>query len=408
MRRTILAIILILGISLGISNPARGQSEMQIAQPQVTYTFGESLTIETEITSELPIQDVKILLQPAAGIPQIAGEATLTPPGLVSYTLDLSNTFLGLFSDVTYEFQVTLEGGETLTSPEYSFYFEDNRWAWQSLKTDEFEIYWYKGDTDFGEKILNTAHDGLEHIRLQVDVPSPEALRYYVYATSQELQSALQLSGEAGSQIAGHADPALNKVMVSLAPGPAETLEIKRQVPHELLHVLLYQKLGNGYARLPRWLNEGLASTAELFPNPDYPLLLEKAYERQALLPFASLCQSFPVDAANFQLAYAQASSITWYLQGRFGTSGTEALLAAYADGLDCEHGAETALGQGLTTLELDWRSITFHENPWLTSLRGILPWLLIFALFLLPWVILNIVDAIKRRKPVQETPASV
>ncbi|MBT3392208.1 MAG: hypothetical protein HN413_17560, partial [Chloroflexi bacterium] len=61
MRRTILAIILILGISLGISNPARGQSEMQIAQPQVTYTFGESLTIETEITSELPIQDVKIL-----------------------------------------------------------------------------------------------------------------------------------------------------------------------------------------------------------------------------------------------------------------------------------------------------------------------------------------------------------
>lgn len=403
MRPTISAIILMLSILLGISSPARGQSEMQIAQPQVMYTFGESLTIEAEITTELPIQEVKILLQPAAGIHQVAGEATLTAPGLVSYTLDLSNNFLGLFADVTYEFQVTLEGGETLTSPEYSFYFEDNRWAWRSLKSDVFEIYWYTGDTDFGGKILNTAIDGLERIRLQVDVPAPEALRYYVYATPQELRSALQLSGEAGSQIAGHADPARNKVMVSLAPGPAETLEMKRQVPHELLHVLLYQKLGTGYARLPRWLNEGLASTAELFPNPDYPLLLEKAYERQALLPFASLCQSFPVDAANFQLAYAQASSFTWYLQGRFGASGIEALLAAYADGLDCEHGAETALGEGLSTLELDWRSITFNENPWLTSLRGVLPWLLIFALPLLPWAVLNIADALRRQKRLLE-----
>jgi len=146
-------------------------------------------------------------------------------------------------------------------------------------------------------------------------------------------------------------------------------------------------------------LNEGLASTAELFPNPDYPLLLKTAYERQLIIPMADLCQSFPVDAANFQLAYAEASSFTWYLLTQYGNDGIEALLAAYADGFGCQRAPEVALGMRLEDLESGWRQVTFNESPLLTAIQSLLPWMIIFFAFLLPLIGLYLADVFKRRR---------
>jgi len=397
--RWIFSALLTIGICLGISNPARGQTEVQIAEPRVTYTFAGMLTIETEINTEIPILKVLLLLQPEGETDNVAVDASFTPPNQVIYSLDLSQNPFPVFADVTYTFQVEFENGETFTSEKYKFTYVDNRFDWQSLQTDEFEVYWYEGDTEFGQTILNTAYEGLARLRDQVSVPNPEKVTYYVYASAQEMQSTLQMSGQTTAWIAGHANPASSIILVSIPPGPAQSVEIKRQIPHELTHVMMYQKLGEKYNKLPNWLHEGLASTTEIFPNPDYPLLLEKAYERDVLIPIADLCQSFPVDAANFQLAYAESTSFTWYLLGEFGNPGMENLIASYADGLGCDRGVEVALESSLATLERDWRRINFNESPLRSSAEGILPWLIVFITMLLPSVGLFVGDTIKRRK---------
>ena len=397
--RRYLSALLTIGICLGISNPARGQPEVQIAQPRVTYTFGGMLTIETEINSEIPIQKITLLLQPEGETQNIAGEAIFNPPNQVIFTLDLAQNPFPVFSDVFYTFQVELENGETITSEKFEFDYDDNRFPWQSLGTEEFKIFWYEGDTEFGQAILNTAYEGLARIKNKISVPEIEKVTYYVYASAQEMQSTLQISGQNSAWIAGHADPSSGIILVSIPPGPAQSVEIKRQVPHELTHVLLYQKLGEDYVKLPNWLNEGLASTAEVFPNPDYPLLLEKAYEREMLIPIADLCQSFPIDAANFQLAYAESTSFTWYLLGEFGNPGMEKMISAYADGLGCDRGVEVALESTLADLERDWRRINFNESPLRSSVEGMLPWMVIFITLLLPSFGLYVNDTIKHRR---------
>ncbi len=397
--RRIFAALVVIGISLGITRPARGQSDVQVGEPLVSYRYGAALTIEAEINTGVPIQMVEILWQPEGEPQQTSWEATLTPPNQVLFTLNLGDNPITIFSQVSYWFQVTLETGEIVTSNEYTFNYLDNRWNWHTLETEEFVVYWYAGNPEFGQAIMEAAYEGLARIRLHMNVPEPNKVRYYVYANSQELQATLQLSGNSASLIAGHANPVAGTIMVSLPPGPAASLEIKRQVPHELAHILLYEKLGaEQYFKQPRWLVEGLASAAELFPNPDYPILLEKAYGRQVLLSMENLCQSFPTDATNFQLAYAQASSFTWYLQAQYGDTGIEDLLMAYASGLGCERGPEVALGNNLTMLEQDWRRITFNENLLLTALSGILPWVVIFAVVLLPSSVIIVGDSLKRR----------
>jgi len=150
-------------------------------------------------------------------------------------------------------------------------------------------------------------------------LPVPSGLDIYIYADSRTLQSALSPNSE--SWVAGHAEPDLGVIVVALPPGPDQRLLIQQRIPHELMHVLLYQSTDPGYANLPIWLSEGLASLVELYPNSDYQVLLENAVEKDSLIPMAALCPSFPRQASSALLSYAQAASFTRFLHNSYGTN---------------------------------------------------------------------------------------
>jgi len=397
--RRISIYLAMIALCLGISSPARGQGRIEVVILQLDFTFGEQISIEAEVASELPIKSVQVFLQPETGNPSADGEITFTPPNQILYTLDLSDHPLDVFSQINYWFKIELENGEFITSETFHFDYTDNRFEWQSLSTDEFEIFWYRGGDDFGKQVINTAYDGLARIREYLQVPQSKKVTFYIYASTAEMQETLQITNQVAEQIAGHANSDLGVITASIPPGPSQTLEIKRQIPHELSHVLLYQKLGNGYVNLPKWLNEGLASRAELFPNPNYAILLRRAYEREALLTIAHLCDRFPTDAANFQLAYAQAASFTEFLQGKYGNDKMEALLTAYGDGLECQHVVEQVFNATLMELERDWRQYEFQENLLLATLQEMTPWLVLLGAILTPMVILFFGGRVQRKR---------
>jgi hypothetical protein len=144
--------------------------------------------------------------------------------------------------------------------------------------------------------------------------------------------------------------------------------------------------MGPNYSKLPRWLNEGLASTSELYPNPDYQLLLDKAHERDALIPIQDLSKGFPIDAANFQLSYAEAYAFTWYLQQTYSKESIEALIQAYSDGMDHDEGIQATFETSLDRLDTAWRQSIFDKAPETLSSYENLPYLIIFgAVFVVP-----------------------
>lgn len=378
----VLAVLITLGLCLGFSTPARGEQEIQFSTPEVGYRFGEQLTIETDYQSEVSIETLEVILRPGTGVAFSAGEISLDGNQII-FELDLSQNPLPAFATIEYWYQGTLNDGSTFSSKHFEFRYRDERFEWQSLATEQFEIHWYGRDKDFGEQILTAAEEGLDHLETMIAVPEPKGITFYVYASSQDLQSALLSASRSSAWIAGHADPTLGHSLVSIAANTSQVLEIKRQIPHELTHLLLYQKLEEGYANLPRWLNEGLATNAELSPDPNYPVLLQRGYERGVLMSFETLCDSFPNDAANFQLAYAQAASFSRYLQTEFGKEGFEDLLRAYQQGASCQEGSVIALGKPLPQLEREWRQAQFGESAILLGIQNLWPWLLILALTL-------------------------
>jgi hypothetical protein len=155
-------------------------------------------------------------------------------------------------------------------------------------------------------------------------------------------------------------------------------------IPHELAHIILYEQSGDGYDNLPAWLREGLASLAELYPDPDYVGALQEASGNDTLIAVEELCDGFPLDASNAYLAYAESHSFVRFLRDSYGTSGLLSLISAYSDGLDCEQGPVRALGSSLGALDTRWRESVLGQSAAGLFARGMLPYLLLLGVFIL------------------------
>ena len=379
MKRTLILLILFLIITTPLS--VQAEDSVEILDERVEYTFGGELIFRIEIESEVPVSQITLVLQ-APGIPSFVGEVLFISPGQAQFVYDLAQRPLPAFSSITYSYHLTLENGESVETPGYSFTYLDNRYNWQELIEEPFNIYWYEGEIILAQEVRDAAVSGLDQVLELLQQPAEnKPIVIFIYSSEEELQSTLASVGQ--TWVGGHADPGLGSIVVSLPPGVDQSLEIQRLIPHEITHILLYRFMGNEYQYLPAWFNEGLASQMEAFSHPDYDLVLEKAEGERGLIPFAHLCIAFPVDSDLALLSYAQSNSLLDYIQREYGVTGIQAMIFAYDQGVSCERGVEVALGITLEELENDWKQDVFSRGRYLTYIFILSGFLLILLIFL-------------------------
>jgi hypothetical protein len=242
-------------------------------------------------------------------------------------------------------------------------------------------VYWYAGDDAFGAAALDAAARGMLAMSEFIPISLTEPVDIYIYSNISDLQNTLMLGGE--DWVGGYARPELGVVLVAIAPGTSQSIEMETEIPHELTHVMLYRSLGSKYDSQPRWLLEGISAMMELYPNPDYTRALEIASQGNSLLPFEDLCEAFPADAGNAFLAYAQSQSFVSYIRETYGISGLGRLTNAYGDGFPCELGATNALGTPLSQLDSRWRESVLGQNATGVAARNLLPFFFLMLLVL-------------------------
>lgn len=351
------------------------------------YTFGESITFSARLEPAAPIQGGNIYITAHSSLSPLSAPLQFNAKGELSYTYTVQPGALKPFESVFYTFEVTLADGQTLTSPQFSASYDDNRFTWSTLDTAPFTVSWAQGDAAFGQSAADAARRGAERFNQFAAANLDAPVRIFIYPSAADLQSALNLTGQ--SWVDAHTTPELGVLLVSAAPSAEQKLELERQVPHELAHLLLYRATGDGYNSLPAWLKEGIASNVELNPNPDYARVLADSSAAGKLIPFSQLCASFPPEPATAYLAYAQSESFVRYLQQTYGQSGLQNLVSAYKDGMDCDNGANRAFGISLAALERRWRQDVLKENLLQNGLLSTLPFIiLLLALLSAPlWI---------------------
>ena len=376
-----------------------------LAEPPPQYTFGEALAFQISAQSAANISAVTLFYRASGDTRTIADAVELTPGLIITaiHPVNLAERSLTPFTTVEYWWELRdTAGGQLLTAPQ-TFYYEDNRFAWQTLTQDLVTVHWYKGDTEFGQIALDLASHALTRANAEIRAPLPPEINIYIYGDDEDIRAVLATIGKAW--VSGHADPALGVVMVAARPGLEATTQLERDIPHELTHLLVFNAVGGeaGYARVPTWLNEGLAVVQQSQPDPDNPALIQEMSAQGQLLNLKSLCGPFPADRLQAQLAYAQSESLVRFIREQFGSQRLAAMLAAYADGASCESGVQRGLGLSFDALETRWLTEVVKADDGAIRAEVLWPWVALIGLLLLSLLIFL---ALILRRPARSRPA--
>ncbi|HSG18584.1 MAG TPA: peptidase MA family metallohydrolase, partial [Anaerolineae bacterium] len=190
-------------------------------------------------------------------------------------------------------------------------------------------------------------------IRAIMPSEPPSPLRIYVYPTAADLRAGLRLTGR--DWVGAHARPELGVILVSAGSPVTAATDLARTIPHELVHLYLYQATGVGYESMPLWLDEGLASLLESELNPIYATRLEEATASGETIALDDLCYTLPADDDAVLLAYAQSAAIIRHIQSQYGNQALKQMIVELADGADCHSVTERGLGISLAALNQDW-----------------------------------------------------
>ena len=313
---------------------------------------------------------------------------------------DLESAPLPPFASITYWWTYETADGEVIETQRQSFHYWDDRFTWQTAAADPVRIHWITGERAGMEQALDLAHDALGAIHAALQTPQIETVDIFVYPSQTDLASAMQLGGHRWA--GGVAYPELGVILIAAPSNSDGLLGMQQDIPHELTHMALFNLLGSqGYAFLPTWLNEGLATYFETRPDPEYAEAIRTAQDKNNLIPLTELCAPFPEEPVRAQLAYAQSGSLVHYLRGQYGWTAIRELLWAYADGQACSTGSESVIGENLTQLEREWRLWIEQDEQSLTEeipatragvtlfLRDTGPWLMLLTALLIPAVLI-------------------
>lgn len=354
----------LLGLVLGSSEDATAQSSIEIVDQHQDYRFGEWLLFEAKFESTAPLVDAHIVLH-IEGIEELFSfEAELDDHGGFFALVSLPDMLEPpAFREIEFWYLVGAEDGSIFESGGHSFLYDDNRFEWRQISEQGLTVNWYAGDQEFGEAILGAAREAVRSVQRVIPIAGPERVDFYIYADQAALLETMRSAGY--SWAAGHSDLSQERIFLAISPSPEQSLEIERQVPHEMAHIMLHRALGaEAYEQLPRWLDEGIASNAELYSDPLAPQLLELAHAEGSLPSIFALCDSFPQDSQAARLAYATAGSFVAYLRDEYQAQGMSVIVDAYAYDDNCMFALEDLLGKNLLQLELDWQANRFsNEN---------------------------------------------
>jgi hypothetical protein len=357
-------------------------NDVEISEAAAFYKYGEHVLFQAQIQPVENIKHVFLFIQSSGQSTRIE-PVTLDENGGAILEYDARQFPLRPFARTQYWYRIILQDDSEITSQKFSFDYIDNRFDWKTLENGRFRVNWYSGDLEFGQEILDVSEISLQAAHQLLPIETSFPIQVFVYASAGDLQDALQLSDQ--SWVAGHASTDLGVILLSIPTGIQQRVELERQLPHEMVHLMQYELVKDRYQAMPIWLLEGMASLAELYPNPEYDRVLQKAIDNKSLLSMEALCAAFPREASGAFLSYAQSASFVRFIHQNYGTSGLKNLMLQYQDGLGCSEGAQAALGSSLQQLENRWHMEALKINVQMLALQNLAPYILILLLVTVP-----------------------
>jgi hypothetical protein len=217
-------------------------------------------------------------------------------------------------------------------------------------------VHWFEGSDAFGKMLVDTSAGALDRLRHDIGATPARPVDVWVYPSQDVLLEALPKN--IPEWVGGKAFPELALVLAAIEDSEYSELEIKRVVPHELSHIVLYQATRNPYNTPPAWLEEGIAVYNQEAHDPAEEEALKYAAETNRLPPLRALSGSFGADEETALLSYAQSGSVVEFIldDARYGSTRLARTVAEFKGGVTYDEALRAGLGVSVDELDEQWR----------------------------------------------------
>jgi len=262
-------------------------------------------------------------------------------------------------AQIWWRWTVTGAAGATITTPEQSLTFADDRFEWRTIsagggdRPGPIHLHWYRGD-QVGPTLLEAAVAGLDRLQRDTGITLQGEVQIFVYGDSTDMREALLYVQDWAGAVA-FSD--YNTVLLGVEPGQVESWG-RSTIRHELAHLVIGQfgRSCLGGDR-PNWLAEGLAVFAEGEPDDHTLANIKAGIQDDTFQPVRSLNGAFPARTEQASAAYSQSYSLVAYLLDTYGQEKMQALLLALAGAQGYDAALEQIYGFNADGLETAWRA---------------------------------------------------
>jgi hypothetical protein len=344
-------------MTIAAPRPVVAASEARFLDTSATSTFQRGITFNLVAEADSPIESVELYWHPVGESEQQAAfpDVTVGTHVEVSYDVDTTVIYLPPGIDIAYRWRVIEQAGDISESPEQTLFYMDDGPDWRQRTNGLVTVYWYSGDDAFGQQIADTAVRAIDRLSSRFQVNATEPVRIVIYGDDNNFTDALPPNS--AEWIGGQAHPELNLIVAMLDPDGSADREIKRMVPHEISHLILYQATRNPFNTPPGWLDEGLAVYNQEVEDSRFRGILNKAVDNGQLIPVRALKSGFPLDPDQALLSYAESWSIVRYIIEDLGDEQLASMVAAYRREVSFDESVQQSLGMSIDELDARWKA---------------------------------------------------
>ena len=359
---------LVLGFIVAIAglpghNPAPEsdqQDAIRVVSSSHEIDFPNSLVLKLEAEGDAEITDVMLYYRLGRRDVSIYSYAEFAPAKRVSTDFKIKtsgSSYLPSGVEVEYHYVIQDAAGNTFESDTFSLEYKDPRFRWQTLSRGDMVILWHDRPLSEVEQVATLVSRRLESVKTLLGLETVEPMKAVIVNSAREAGRSFPFISETASR--GHlfAGFAFGELDVTVLVGLNPDILV-----HEMTHLLFDEAVDSPLARVPAWLNEGLAMYFESGSGGREATVL-RAARSDSLMPLRSMTR-VPGRPRDVMVFYAQASSVVKHMMDAHGPERMAALLAAIDEGKSIDDALRRAYGIDLQELDQEWRFRLTGESP--------------------------------------------
>ncbi len=315
--------------------------------------FPEAIRLSLELEADDEIAEVTLFYHLAGNPSRVYGYPQVMVGRSVSTEFSIQTdgaNFLPSGVEIEYYYVIRGAGGGEVETPHVKVTYLDPVYYWRELTQGDLTVIWHDISERRVREVVANVEPLMRAAREMFGLDEVRPIKAVIFNSRRESDRGLPFVSETASRTHLFGGFAFQDYDLFVLSGLNE-----RGIAHEAAHLLLGQAVTSPLAKIPAWLNEGLAT---YFEGGDFGRgrTVAAAARGRDLLRLRSM-GTVPGRPEDVTVFYAQAWSIVTHMIETYGAERMSALLDEIDSGAEIDEALREVYGTGVDGIEADWRA---------------------------------------------------